>query len=124
MDAPPFYHPAEGHAVLRLAGPLELSQVVGLITHAITFARASAMPRLLVVLTEVTALRVPGLAARYEFIREWARQSGGMVRLALVLSAEMMDPRKFGVTVAANAGMTANVFTDENEALAWLLREG
>ena len=32
----------------------------------------------------------------------------------------MIDPRKFGITVAANNNLTANVFTAATEALAWL----
>ena len=34
---------------------------------------------------------------------------------------EMIDPGKFGVIVARNAGMNADVFADEPEALAWLV---
>jgi hypothetical protein len=32
----------------------------------------------------------------------------------------MIDPAKFGVTVAANRGLVSNVFTTEAEAVAWL----
>jgi hypothetical protein len=34
----------------------------------------------------------------------------------------MIDARKFGATVAANAGLILDVFTTEEQALAWLLR--
>jgi len=124
MDAPPFLELAEGHAVLRPKGALMLAEVVDLITHAIAFAREAGVRRLLVVLTEVTGLISPGLAARYEFIREWARVSGGLVRLAVVVHDQMVDAGKFGVTVAANAGMTGNVFADETAGLEWLLGDG
>jgi len=124
MDSPPFLKLNEGHAVLRPKGTLMLAEVVDLITHAIEFVREAEIRRLLVVLTGVTGLISPGLAARYEFIREWARVSGGMVRLVIVVRDEMVDAGKFGVTVAANAGMTANVFAEETEALEWLLGEG
>ena len=33
----------------------------------------------------------------------------------------MLDPDRFGITVARNRGLFANVFTSETEALAWLL---
>jgi hypothetical protein len=123
MDAPPYFEQAEGHAVLRPRGTLILVEVVDLITHAIAFARETGVRRLMVVLTEVTGLKTPGLAARYEFIREWARVSGGLVRVVIVVRAELIDAGNFGVTVAANAGMTGNVLADEKTALEWLLQD-
>ena len=38
----------------------------------------------------------------------------------MVARAEMIDPNKFGVTVAANRGLVSNIFTTETEARAWL----
>jgi hypothetical protein len=38
----------------------------------------------------------------------------------MVARAEMIDPRKFGVTVAANRGLMSDIFTTEAEARAWL----
>jgi hypothetical protein len=32
----------------------------------------------------------------------------------------MIDPRKFGVTVARNRGLVSNIFTTEAEARVWL----
>ncbi len=124
MDAPPYFEQTEGHAVLRPQGTLKLAEVVDLITHAIEFARETGVRRLLVVLTEVTGLISPGAAARYEFIREWARVSGGLVRVAIATHVEILDGERFGVTVATNAGMVANVFEDEKSAREWLLGDG
>jgi hypothetical protein len=50
----------------------------------------------------------------------WADEASGGVRLAMVARAEMIDPEKFGVTVAANRGLVSNIFTTELEARAWL----
>ena len=52
-------------------------------------------------------------------MREWARAAGGAVRLAMVARPEMIDPQKFGVTVAANIGLNADVSTSDEEALHW-----
>ena len=38
----------------------------------------------------------------------------------MVARAEMIDPQKFGVTVAENLGLITDVFTLQAEALAWL----
>ncbi len=121
MDEPRYFKLAEGYAVLRPTGTLTLAEVVEMVTDAISCARAEGARRLLVVLTEVSGMTPPQLTRRYEFIREWARASGGLVRVAIVTTAEMIDPERFGVTVAANAGMTGNVFVDEKAALEWLL---
>jgi len=77
--------------------------------------------RLLADLTAVTGVQPPTLTSRYHFIREWARVSGGFVRLAIAAPVELIEPDRIGVTVAANAGLTANIFADPHEALAWLL---
>ena len=44
-----------------------------------------------------------------------------LVKLAMVVRPEMMDPEKFEVTVATNRGLDGNVFDSEKDALAWLL---
>ncbi len=91
------------------------------VAGAISYARESGVRRLLVVLTAVSGIQPPKLTPRYRFVRDWARAAEGKVRVAVVISERMMDPGRFGVTVAMNAGMDANVFVDEKAALEWLL---
>lgn len=79
------------------------------------------MRNLLVVTSDLTGFEPPSIFDRYDFVRKWARVAGGAVRVAMVARPEMIDPRKFGVTVAANHGLIADVFESEDEALAWLL---
>jgi hypothetical protein len=38
----------------------------------------------------------------------------------MVAPPELIDPQKFGVTVAANHSMEGNVFVLEADAVAWL----
>lgn len=121
MDAPRYFQDAGGYAIFRPAGVLKLEVVVDMITEAISFARESGRRRLLVVLTDVTGMTPPMLTVRYRFVRDWARASGGLVRVAVVTTAEMIDPGRFGVTVATNAGMAADVFVDEEKAREWLV---
>lgn len=120
MDAPQYFQQSEGHAAFRPAGVMKLAKMVEMVTEAISYARATGERRLLVVLTEVTGYPPPKLTARYRLVREWARASEGKVRVAMVDREEMIDPSRFGVTVATNAGMEADVFMDEKEALVWL----
>lgn len=43
------------------------------------------------------------------------------VRAHAAVWGQPADPGRFGVTVAANAGMVTGVFAEEAEALEWLL---
>ena len=60
------------------------------------------------------------LFERYVAIGRWAALAGGSVRLAVVARAEMIDAGKFGVIVARNRSLVAEIFTSEAEAAAWL----
>jgi len=40
----------------------------------------------------------------------------------MVARPEFIDPQRFGVIAAANAGLRADVFSSESEAVSWLLR--
>ena len=53
-------------------------------------------------------------------VRQWLEASKGMLKIAFVVPADFIDPEKFGVVAAANFGITADVFTTEDDALDWL----
>ncbi len=121
MDVPRYFEQLEGHAIFRPAGEWKLLEVMEMVTGAISYARESGARRLLVVLTGVTGMQPPNATVRYRYVRDWARASEGKVRVAVVTMAEMIDPSRFGVTVATNAGMDADIFVDEEKALEWLV---
>ena len=108
------------HAEYRPTGHVSLSQMVQLVASALVFAREQHIGKLLVVTSELTGFRPPLIADRYFFIKEWAEASGHIVRAALVARPEMIDCQKFGVIVAANNGFIADIFSSDDEALAWL----
>lgn len=110
----------DGYAVYRAAGQVTLDQAVQVVTAAIAAARDQNIAKLLIDLSGLTGFNPPGLGARYFFVKDWARAASGMVRVVLVVQPEMIDREKFGVQVAANSGLVANVFSTEPEALAWL----
>ena len=87
---------------------------------AITAACASRAADLLVDTTTLTGFPAPDTLQRFLAAVGWAEEAGGRLRLAMVARAEMIDPCKFGVTVAANRGLVSNIFTTEAEARAWL----
>jgi len=113
-----------GHAEYRPTGELSLAQATRLITSGIAFARERQVKKLMVVTVGLAGFQPPNLIQRYNFIHEWAKASGYSVQVAVVALPEMIDPQKFGVTVAFNIGFASDVFTSEEEALTWLRNAG
>ena len=89
---------------------------------AVALAAAEGHAALLLDLRNYRGLS-PGMAARHEYVRLWAAAAEGRVRVGVVLRAEYIDPERFGIVVARNFGLEADVFTEEESAVRWL-REG
>jgi hypothetical protein len=123
MNAPEHFTIVGEGAEYRPGGPVAVAQAVRLITSAIAWAREQGVGKLLVVVPPLTPAEPPSLGARYFFVREWADAARGKVTLALVVPVELIDPKRFGVTVARNSGFRANIFATEREARAWLAEQ-
>ena len=119
-NEPEFFELLPDHAEYRPVAHGTLAEAVSMITRAILRARAHKKRKMLIVTKGLTGFPVPSVADRYFFSREWAAAANGELRIAFVALPEMIDEKKFGITVAANSGLTADVFTDEPDALAWL----
>jgi hypothetical protein len=104
-------------------GVVSLVEAVALVTRAIAFCRDQKIPKLLVDVTVLTGFSTPNLVDRYLMVEEWAREGTGTVIVSMVAAPEHIHAEKFGVKVAADHGLTGNVFTSEREALEWLLAE-
>ena len=120
MNKPEHLEMVEDRAEFRPTGQVSLQQMIQMVTSAIAFARERRVRNLLVVAIGLTGFEPPQIIDRFNFIHVWARAADGKVCVALVARPEMIDPQRFGVTVAANAGLTANIFASEAEALRWL----
>jgi hypothetical protein len=105
------------HAEYRPTGELSLARATALISTGIAFARGKQVKRLMVVTLGLAGFQPPNVIERYYFIHDWAKASGHTMRVAVVAYPEMIDPQKFGVTVASNIGFDSDVFTAEEEAL-------
>jgi hypothetical protein len=99
---------------------VSLDQAIGLVRDAITAARREGARDLLVNICGLCGLPTPDTFQRFFAVVAWAAAASGMLRLVVVARQEMIDPAKFGVTVAANRGLESNIFTTEAEAVAWL----
>lgn len=104
----------------RPHGECTLSEAVELVTRAISYCRTRNVDRLLINATGLDGIPVPSLVDRFLMVEEWAQESTGMVVVVLVIQPEYILPDRFGVKVAAHFGLTANVYTDEADALRWL----
>jgi hypothetical protein len=109
-----------GQVSFRPVGKITLPDAISLITRAIKFTRDRQCPKLLVNALGLTGYAMPTLSDRYFAGRTWAAAAEKVVSAVLVIPPEMIDPEKFGVIVARNAGMNAEVFSTEAEAQRWL----
>ncbi|HMP84479.1 MAG TPA: hypothetical protein PKA41_17425 [Verrucomicrobiota bacterium] len=114
------YEVIENCAVARFKGEATLWQAVELVETAMARAMTEKTRKLLVNISAITGFPSPHLADRYFIVRRWAQFAKGELVMALVIQEHMMDPERFGIVVARNAGMLAEVFHLENEALTWL----
>ena len=120
-NPPEHFQVAEGYGCYRPVGRFSHQEAVDLISAAIAFARENRIGRLLVDCTHLTECVRPETWQRFEMGSHFATEARSSVILALVAKAEFIDPDGFGVKVARNRGLLANVFASEPEALAWLL---
>lgn len=99
---------------------MTLVEAVERISEAIVYCREHEIEGLLVDARELYGFPNPTVVDRYWFIRKWAEEAGSRVVLSMISRPDMMDPEQIGLTIAANAGLTANVFDNEPDARAWL----
>lgn len=118
--SPDHFEVVDGRGFFRPIGHMSLAAAAELVTVALAHARAHGIKDLLVNATGLTGFPPPSLSERYFIVENWARVARGAVRMAMVLRPEYIDPNKFGVTVAFNRRLIADVFEVEGPALAWL----
>lgn len=112
----------DGIASYRPQGRSTLTAAVDLIAIAIGHCRDRGIGKLLVNATGLSGIAVPSLVDRFLAVEEWASAADGVVIVALVAHAEHIEPNRFGVKVAAHFGLICDVYTSEDEALAWLVQ--
>ncbi len=110
-------------AVFRLIGAASLQAAIDSVRDAIALAYERQHWKLMVVIDALPGIAIPSVAMRASMARLWAEASRGVVATAMVCPPEFIDPHKFGVIMAANFGMAANVFVDEAAAREWLLQQ-
>jgi hypothetical protein len=110
----------DGICEARPRGECSLVEAVEIVTSAIAYCRDRRIPKLLVDGTGLVGVPIPSLVDRFLMVEEWAQEAQSMVMVALVVPAEYIHPQKFGIRVAADFGLVADVYTSETDALRWL----
>jgi len=110
----------DGNCCHRLSGKASLEEAMDVVASAIADCRDRGVDRLLINAHGLVDLPMPTLVDRFLMVEEWAREAQGVVAVVLVVQPEYIHPKKFGVTVAAEHGMLAEVWPTEGEALNWL----
>jgi hypothetical protein len=120
MKPPINFETHDGYACFRPSGDVTFYLAVAMIADAIAQGAEQGIQRLLVDTTGLLGFPHPTTAERHHMAEQWASRSSGL-RLAVVARAELIDPLRFGVTVARKKGLFSNVFSSEQEAVRWLL---
>ena len=121
MKAPEHLEVMEGYCCYRLSGHGPLEEAASKVIEVITYAREQGMRNLLVDTTGWTGHESPDTLERIEVAEAFAAAAGSVVKVAMVVRPEMMDPDQLEATVARNQRFAGNVFGSEKDAFAWLL---
>lgn len=103
-------------------GPFEMDAVLEVFSNVFNLASEKELGAILVDGMEMHGVP-PKTYDRYkmgEYIAELCRNYGRPVRIAVAGKVPLVDPERFGETVARNRGANGRVFTDLEEAKAWL----
>jgi hypothetical protein len=123
MPTPEHLEVGEGVCRSRPRGEYTLIEIMELVTRAIAYCRDRGIGKLLVNATDVVGVSIPSLVDRFLMVEEWALAARGVVVVVLVVPPEYIHPEKFGMKVAADFGLIADVHTSETDALEWLSRQ-
>ena len=110
----------DGICRFRPHGEFSLVEAVEVITSAIAYCRKQGIDKLLIDGSNMSGVPIPTIVDRFLMVEEWAAEAQGQVVAVLVVRAEYIHPKKFGVRVAADLGWVADVYSSEKDALTWL----
>jgi hypothetical protein len=108
-----------GRAFYRPTGSVSVDDAIRMVGIAIGECRTRGVAQLVADISGLTGY-VLTMSDRLLAIESWAEAAAGRVQLALVMQEATIHASKFGVLVARRRGMTADVFTAEPDAVAWL----
>lgn len=120
MPAPSRFTVVGHRGLYRPQEEVTLEQAIALLGKATEHAHSLGLRELLLNGSGFTGYQQPSILDRYQFISTLANIAAGAMRIAIVLPEQVIDPQRFGTLVATNRGLDANVFNNEEAAVAWL----
>ena len=111
----------EDYTIFRPSAELSFDEAIELVSDGISFTASRQIVRLLIDSTSLTGFPSPTTWQRFQLAERAAAAALPGLRLAVVARPELIDPSRFGVTVARNRGLFGNVFSSVPEAIEWLL---
>ena len=110
------------YLLVTCQGPYTGKGIIAVQQHAIDYAGAEGLRAILMDATGLhgyspTAMERFGFA---EAVAELQRSRGGNIWIAFVGKEPLVDPGRFGETVAVNRGAALKVFEDPGEAADWI----
>jgi hypothetical protein len=115
------YEDRGDHVEVRVEGEFSAEDLEPLISEMARLCASHRVRRLFVDARGVRPLPVLTVADRYQVGVTFAKHFAPAVRVVLLTLPELIDPRKFGVMVARNRGLTTEIFSDRDRAVGWLL---
>jgi hypothetical protein len=112
----------DGYVVLECTGTYTLESTLQMYEQAFEIARREGRGAALVDAREVTGVP-PTFGERYDqgvHVAKLQSTQAQRIRLAVLGHEPMVHPEKIGEIVAVSRGAVARVFTDPDEALAWI----
>ena len=113
----------EDTAYYRPVGQVSFPEVSKLISTALSVCRKNRIRKLLYNTKGLTGFGVPNTVQRYWFCVQLATNAKEII-VAVVAQEQMIDPDRFGTTVARNRGAIADIFSSESDAQNWLFSVG
>jgi hypothetical protein len=107
-----------GYLEARMFGEFVLERFNQSISRISTVCRELKLGFLLIDVSKMQG--EPTMSERFE-LASHAAVAANKMKVAMVVAPEHMEPRKFGVLVARNRGLTIDIFTSRRKALEWLL---
>jgi len=109
------------YATFRPVGKVSFEEGAAACVEAIRVAGEQGITRLLINVTGLAGLGPISTLDRFWLAKQCASTAKPGFKLAVVANPDTIDPQHFGVMVARNQGLLANVFATEEEAQVWLL---
>lgn len=112
-----------GYLLLDCSGSFSLEEVLRLYEQAFALAAAAGCEAVLIDARNVTG-REPTMTERYAqavHVADLQAAQTPRIRLAVLGHEPLVHKERFGQIVATNRGALVGVFTDEAQAIDWLL---